>query len=40
MVDSENNPNICKTLKTSIVTIIKNPDLLRFVLYHLKIKNM
>ena len=39
MFDSRYNPDIYKTLKISIVTIIKNPEKLRFV-PKLRLKNV
>ena len=38
--DSKNNPNSYKALKTSIGTIIKNPEMVRFVPDHLKTKKI
>ena len=38
MVDSENSPDNYKTFKISIGAIIKNPEILKFVPDHLKIK--
>ena len=40
MVVSENSNDNCKTLKISIGTIIKNPEMLKFVPDHLKTKKM
>ena len=40
MVVSENSNDNCKTLKISIGTIIKNPEMLTFVPDHLKTKKM
>ena len=37
MVDSM---DICKSLKISIGTVMKNPEMLKFVLDHLKTKKM
>ena len=36
MVDSEYTTDNCKTSKISIKAVIKNPDILKFVLDHLK----
>ena len=38
MVDSEYSMNICKSVKISIGTVMKNPELLKFVHYYLKTK--
>ena len=40
MVDSEYSMDIYKSLNISIVTVIKNPEILKFVLDHLKSKKM
>ena len=38
MVDSEYSPEKYKSLKKNIASIIKNPEMLRFVPDHLKLK--
>ena len=38
MADSEFGTNICKSLKISIVTVIRNPKLLKFATDHLETK--
>ena len=40
MVDSEYSPDKYKSLKISIGAIIKNPEIPRFVPYHLNTKKM
>ena len=40
MVDSKHSSGNYKALKISIVTIINNPEMLRFVPDHFKIKKM
>ena len=40
MVNSEYNPDKYENLKISIEVKIKNPEMLRFVLYHVKTKKM
>ena len=40
MVDSETSPKNYKTVKISIGTIIKNPEMLKLVSDHLKTKKM
>ena len=40
MVDSEYSTSIYKSLKISIGAIMKNPEMLKFVSDHLKIKKM
>ena len=40
MFESEYSANNYKSLKVSIRAIIKNPEMLRFVLNHLKTKKM
>ena len=40
MVNSENSPNNYKTLKVEVGIIIKNPEILKFVLDHLKTKKV
>ena len=40
MVDSEYNTNIYKSLNISIGTIMRNPEILKFVPGHLKTKNI
>ena len=38
MVDSEYSMKICKSLKITIETIMKNPEMLKFVPDHLQTK--
>ena len=40
MVHSKNNSDNCRALKISIGVIIKDQEMLRFVLGHLKTKKM
>ena len=40
MVDSEYSMNIYKTLKKSIGTVMRNPEMLKIVTDHLKTKKM
>ena len=40
MVDSEYIANICKSLNISIGTVMRNPEMLKFVTDHLKTKKM
>ena len=40
MVDYECSTNNCKSLKSSITAIIKNPRKLKFVSDHIKTKNI
>ena len=40
MVDSEHNMDICKSVKISIGTVMRNPEMLKFVPYHLKTKTI
>ena len=40
IVDSENSMDIYKSLKISIGTVLKNPEMLKFVPDHLKTKEM
>ena len=40
MVDSEYSMDIYKSLNISIVTVIKNPEILKFVLDYLKSQKM
>ena len=40
MVDSEYSTNVYKSLKISIESIIKSPEMLKFVPDHLKTKKM
>lgn len=40
MVDSDNSPDNYKILKISFGTIIKHPEMLKFVCYHHKTKKM
>ena len=40
MVNSENSPDNYKTLKVELGTIIKNPEILKFVLDHLNTKKV
>ena len=40
MVDSEYSMDIYKSVKIGIGTVMKNPEMLRFVPDHLKIKKM
>ena len=40
MINSENSPDNYKTLKVELGTIIKNPEILKFVLDHLNTKKV
>ena len=40
MIDSEYIVNIYKSVKVSIGTVVKNPEMLKFVLDYLKTKKM
>ena len=40
MVDSEYSMNIYKSVRINIGTVMKNPEMLKFVLDHLKTKTM
>ena len=40
MVDSEYNMDLFKSVKISIETVIKNPEMLKFVSHHLKTKKI
>ena len=40
MIDSEYSVNIYKSVKVSIGTVVKNPEMLKFVLDYLKTKKM
>ena len=40
MTDSEYSVNIYKSVKISIGTIVKNPEMLKFVVDYLKTKKM